>query len=324
MKVWRGFTLTLWVILMTLSAMFAISYYSFSSTVLDQNKTKSWLRESTVYDTLRDEVIASAITNTVNQKVPDNRLIDAALIRQVTADTLPKDEVEKLAEPALDNFYRWLDSKEPELNFPLELTGKQELFYRNLETRLGAKINSLPECQDDPYPPEEALVTYMCLPSYVTAKEATQAVMGSVRTSSVAPDDTTTSDTFALPTADRGTLKQTPTVLNMLWSLNWAAIAGFVLLALFVIISRRAVGLIAVGASMLIASVVVLITTPALSSLSFSAPNVIARVASEIVGVLIPKLQATSGQYAIWVGIAGLVLIGLGVLWLRLHRKRHA
>lgn len=324
MKVWRGFTLTLWVILMTLTAMFTVSYYSFSSTVLDQNKTKSWLRESTAYDTLRNEVIAPAITDTVNQKVPNNRLIDAALIRQVTADTLPKDEVEKLTEPALDNFYRWLDSKEPELNFPLELAGKQELFYRNLETRLGEKINSLPECQDDPYPPEEALVTYMCLPSYVTAKEATQAVMGSVRTSGVAPDDTTTSDTFALPTADRGTLKQAPTILNMLWSLNWAAIAGFVLLALFVIISRRAVGLIAVGTSMLIAGVVVLVTTPALSSLSFSAPNGIARVASEIVGVLIPKLQAASGQYAMWVGITGLALIGLGILWIKLRRRNHA
>lgn len=324
MKVWRGFTLTLWVILMTLSAMFAIYYYSFSSTVLDQNKTKTLLRESKVYDTLRDEVITTAIANSVSQKVPDNRLIDAALIREVTTETLPASEVEKLAEPALDNFYRWLDSKEPDLNFPLNLESKQELFYRNLETKLGAKINSLPECTDAPYPPEEALLTYMCLPYYVTAKEATQAVMGSVRTSGVAPDETTTSETFALPTANRGSLKQAPTILNMLWTLNWAAIAGFALVALFVLVSRRAVGLIAIGVSLLLASIIVLLTTPVLSSLVFSAPNGIARIASEIVAVLIPKVQSASRQSALWVGVGGLSMVGLGVLWIRLRRSRHA
>lgn len=327
MKVWRGFTLTLWALLLTMCMTFAIVYRSIQTTVLDQRTTTELLRESLVYPTIRNEILAPKVLSSINELQPDNQLLDLPLIRTVLEQTVPDNELEQRLKPAITSLYRWLDSKEPEVTFSLSLADKQTAFYKALEQAVHKKTTSLDSCVNDPYPPEDALLKYRCLPSYLTAKEATQAVMGAARAQNVASTAHLSAEQFELPRGiDVGKAKQTPTYLNMLWAVNWLALAGLGIIPIFLLISRRAVGGITTGIALIIAGLAVLVGIPNIGSLSLTGSSGFAHVGAELVKVVSPKIIQSASLLAIISIAGGAGLVVVGGLWKKSSkgRKKHA
>lgn len=327
MKVWRGFTLVLWAILLVMCATFVIAYHSLQTTILDQQKTATWLQGSPVYATLRDEVIAPEVLANINSQLPNNQLLDLNLVRTALHDTIPDSELEARLRPALTNVYHWLDSKEPEVTFSLSFDDKETAFYKALERAVNKKTTSLDSCVVDPYPPEDALLKYRCLPSYLTAKEATQAVMGSIRANGIASSTSIQADQFELPQGtDVGQVKQLPTYLNMLWAINWLALAGLVIIPIFLLFSRRAVGSIAVGVALITAGLLVLIITPRITDYTLTAPTGLGRVAAETIALLVPQITQSASLFATISVAAGVVCVVLGGIWRKKSRgkKKHA
>lgn len=323
MKVWRGFTLTVWVILLMLLASFALQYRAIQTTVLDSGTAKAQLVKTGAYEQLRDTLLLEKLRTLVQERYPENTIVDSPMLRTILAETLPRDEMERRFEPAVDAFYRWIDSKEPEINFSIDLSDKTSLFYRALEVQLGKKLATLPSCGDYRYPPEEAVLVDKCIPVYVSVLEATSAAMSILRSDELPIGNTVTPETFALPTGQSSVLKQLPTYLNYLWVLNYVAIALFALIALLVIVSRRSLGILAVGVSIIGSALLLWLTQSIIRNLVPHQAEGVFAFLSELTKALLTAFTATSTQYALVCLLIGTLLAAGAVGWRWWRKGRH-
>lgn len=326
MKVWRGFTLTIWVVVLTLLATFAMQYRSLQATALDASHVKTQLVKNGAYENLRDTLLLERLRAFINNRYPGNTLIDTPLLRTVLTEVLPRSELQKRIDPIVDSTYRWLDSKEPEVSFSVDLSDKKEVFYRSLEVQLGKKIATLPSCGDYRYPPEDAILVDKCLPVYINARDATDAIMTTARATEFPLGDTVASDTFELPKEQVGTVKQIPTYLNYLWVLNLVAIIVFAIIALLLLVTRRVLGIMAIGISLVLAGLAVWTTTPLLGVTNAAIANSDIPLLASVVDAFIPSFIATSLGYAqvsLVIGAVLLVSAG-GWKWWRKGRHTHA
>lgn len=322
MKVWRGVTLTLWALLMMGCAAYAISYHSLETTALSKNTVTPLLARSSVYETARDQLLVQEIIDTLQDKLPNNRFFDRNLIQSSLASAVSKQAIEAKAAPVVDSVYSWLDSKTPNVSFSVSFADKKEAFYQALQANVSKKIAGLRTCSGSPYPPEDALFSSLCRPSYVSSKEATDAVMAYARSSDVIPTDAITADSFTLPTsAHVGMLKQIPAYLNLAWVAYWVAIAVFTLLLLLVVITRRWLGVVTAGASLLVAGIVVLLTVPVISRFTLPVQDATGQLAASIIAAVLPSFTSADSRLALLSCLAGAAGIGLGLLWRWLAKK---
>ena len=324
MKVWRGFTLTIWVVTLTLLAAFVMQYRALQTTVLDSSTAKAQLAASGAYEKLRDTVLLERLRAVVQERYPENTLVDDAMLRSILAETLPNGEMQRRFEPAVDAFYRWADSKEPEIDFAVDLSDKVGVFYRVLEVQLGKKLATLPSCGDYRYPPEEAILVDKCIPVYISVTEATAAAMDTLKTTELPIGNTITPETFALTGNGSPALKQLPTYLNYLWVLNYVAITLFGLVALLLVATRRSLGVLAVGVSLIGASVAVWFTQPIIRSLIPDQTQGIFAAVSEATGALVTAFTTTGTRYALYSLLGGIVLTVSASGWRWWRRRRRA
>jgi hypothetical protein len=322
MKVWRGFTLTIWVALLAACTAFALLYYALNTTVLNADKTKERLVSSKAYDTIRDTLLVNQVVNSLSEQYPDNRLIDRPMISEILAAALPRETLAKRLDPAVSNIYRWLDSKEEDISFSITVVDKKDTFYQALEPRLAAKLTAIDSCGDYRYPPEEAVLKDLCLPVYVTAKEATQAAMGSIRAGDFPLGDTITEETLLGPKADRGAFRELPTYLNILWTLNLVALAVGGVLALFLAITRKSTGFIAAGIGLIVGGVAAWIAGPVITSL-VSTVSQSSPLTKALLDVFVAPFTASVTSGALLTILGGGALVGLAFAW-RWYRGRRA
>ena len=100
MKVWRGFTLTIWVALLAACTAFALLYHALSATVLDADKTKERLANSQAYDTIRDTLLVNRVVDGLSEQYPGNKLVDRSMISEILAAVLPRQTLAERLDPA--------------------------------------------------------------------------------------------------------------------------------------------------------------------------------------------------------------------------------
>ena len=316
MRVWRSMTLVLWVIVASLCITIILYNQALQRTVLNVEWVKQELASSTAYDVLRDSTVDSSVQAIIKQKYPENTLIDTALIKPVLAEVLPRSEITKRIEPSLDSIYLWLDSKQPKAIVNVSFEDKRDQLYRSLELAIAKRISAMPDCGDYRYPPEDAILNDQCLPAYVTAGEATQAVMGGIRSSDL-PLRFNLDDITPLTTSSAAAIKRIPTYLNYLWVLNLIAIAVLIYLTLLLLLSRRLVGIVAIALSSVIAGAVLLVSQATLSRIAlpnlgdFTAP---VRSATETITPGLAQTIAVYGAMSLAAGIVVAVTAGY-FLW---------
>ena len=323
MKVWRGFTLTIWVILLMLLAAFVMQYRALQTTVLDSGTVKSQLVRTGTYERLRETVFLEKLRSAVQERYPQNTLIDDGVLRHVLAETLPRSEMERRFEPAVDALYRWIDSKGPEISFSIDLSDKVGLFYRVLEVQIGKKLATLPSCGDYRYPPEEAVLVDKCIPVYIAVTEATDAAMATLQAEELPIGNTITPETFTSGSSQPNALKQLPTYLNYLWVLNYVALALLTIITLLVIASHRSLGVLAVGISLVGAAIVTWVTQPIIRSFVPQQTEGIFALVYEFAATLLSAFTVASTRYALISLVTGLVFIAGAVGWRWLKRRRH-
>ncbi len=311
MKVWRGFTLTLWVILLTLCTSAFLIYQAAQQSFLNLDTIKTQLAKGSFYDSLRDELLTSQIQTTFKEQYPSNKLVDASLIKASLQASVSKQDVQRRIEPVITSVYRWMDSKEPDINFSISLQDKKDSFYKALETQLQKKIATLPDCDSYAYPPEEALLSDLCLPGYVTAGEATQAVMGSLRAGEF-PVASVSQDTFSLGEAtSTGPLRNVPTYLNILWVLNLVSIAVGLFLIIILLSTRKMVGVIAVGVSFLLAGIVVWTVSVPLLHTQMPEIGVLTQTITSLKNSLLPSFSSHLSRFGLYSALVGLLLVAV-------------
>lgn len=318
MRVWHGFTLILWTILLSICFIVIMLHYSLQGSVLKPELIKERVASGNTYDLIRDAALTDRIASALSEQYPSNSLIDTAMLGDTVAETFPKAEVQKRVEPVIDVFYEWLDSKRPDITFEVPVNDRLELFYGTLEARLSKKIASLPDCPTYTYPPEDAILQQGCLPAYLTAAEATQAAMTVVRGEDSPIGATITAETVTIPSEQLGPLKQLPTYLNYLWALHYFMLGVAVLTVAFLLIARRLHGVLAIAAATVVAGLTTWIAGQTITATD--RPSSDALVAA-LQHVFIPPFTSLMATYSlIMLGIG--VLIGLLALGWRHWRKQ--
>jgi hypothetical protein len=321
MKVWRGFTLVFWTVILALSLTVVLFHYSLQGSVLNSQAVKQSLASHGVYDALLGTVVTDKIMGTVTERYPSNKLVDAAMVRSSLTEALPSAELKSRLEPVIDVVYQWLDSKRPDIAFEIPVAGFENQFYRALEVRLGNKIATLPPCGDYRYPPEDALLHDLCLPAYITAPDATQAVMGSIRSSDFPLGTNITTETFAASGAQFKPLKPVPTYLNYLWALNYVMIGIATLVTLFLLITRRSHGVLAIGVATIASGILLwLIQNLVKTRYNVQANDVLALLNNAVV----PLFKTLASRYVLIAITVGAILVVLASLWLWHRRKLYA
>ena len=314
MNVWRGFSLVLWIVGLTVSLCFALLYQSFAQSTLDSGAVKQSLAKSSFYATLRDTVMVDQLSGAIAENYPANRLIDRELIRTAVADALPAQEVRTRVEPGLNGLYAWLDSKEPSFAYTVSFEDKRDALYQSLEVVLSKKVAALPSCGDNRYPPETAVLNDLCLPPYVTAREATQAIMGAVRAERL-PLETTITERTLVGTASPGT--SLPSYLNLAWTLSWLAIVLFAILAVLVIVRRKSLGFIALGTSVVLAALLAAVIGTVIERIT--RPTGVPSPTAILIDALAIPFTAASMLNSLVTFAIGITIILITVIWR--HRK---
>jgi hypothetical protein len=293
-----------------------LSHLALERSVLSPAEGRRALAASDVYKKLRDDTLTGRLMTSVLTHYPDNKLIDKDSIRQALAATVPDAQLPSLAEPAVTNIYRWLDSKEPGISFTIKIGDKRDAFLSALNSQLNKRIKALPECSAYDFAAQDELLSATCLSSYTTAKDAAAAVVKEINTSANDIGGDITSTSLGLDDLPSG-VRNAPDYLNYFWVANLLAMAVGGILAILVIITRRLWGIVAVGISIVIGGCVTWMLAIPLSTLP-TTNNIV----SSVIAALRPHLTTLLTRYGALAVLGGVLIILLGVAGLRWHQRR--
>ena len=162
-----------------------------------------------------------------------------------------------------------------------------------------------------------------CIPVYIAVTEATAVAMDTLKTSELPIGNAITPETFAPPKAQATAFRQLPTYLNYLWVLNYVAIAVFTMVALLLLMTRKSLGLLALGGSLVAASIVVWLTQPVIRSLVPLQTEGVLSLLTEATDALLAAFTASGTRYALISLIVGTTVIAAATAW-RWWKRRHA
>lgn len=321
MKVWHGFTLVLWTILLQVCFTIVLLHFALQGSVLDSTLIKERVASSNAYDIVRDVALTDRVTASLEARYPDNQLLDKTMIADAMQQAFPRAEIQKRAEPVIDVVYEWLDSKRPDITFEVPIDDRHEQFYTALETSIGKKLATLPTCTTYRYSIEDSLLQDGCLPSSISTADATQAIMGLVRSQGSPIGGSITAETVSIPTEQLRPLKQVLTYLNYFWALNYLLLGIAVLAILFLLIVRRFHGVVAIGIATLLAGLSVWMIQGIITT-------AVKPQSDPFIGVLqnifIPAFTSLASHYSFLVIGGGVVIISLAAAWSYWRRRRHA
>lgn len=309
-----------WSTLITVCVGIVAAYFILSQTLLSPTAAKHWLDQSGSYSALAETVVPSLISG--NDVIPSNNLVASDMLKRAAKASITADDVKAKSGPIIDGVYAWLDSKSPEITFSVPVGAETDRFLQALRNELFTKIKSLPECQGfiDP----NTLVDANCLPPYITTDGAVDVVMARVQQQELLRDKVLTPATFTGKVTTPN--KQIPDLISLFWVIQLIAIPVAAILVLFLVVKRRATGLIAVAIALALPALALLVIgllvmgsgTTFISNLiaKSEAAAIAAPLAKVVASSLTSIILQTSGVLA----LAGVIMGGLGIWW----RKRSA
>lgn len=326
MKVWRGITLGFWVMLMTACVSLIAFYYILTQTVLNPTTVKKWLADSGSYSTLVETVVPMLATTDSGSSTPNN-LVTTDMVRRAAKASISPNDMKAKVEPIIDATYAWLDSKSPEISFSVSTDAETRRFTEALRREVLVKAKSLPECNGSI--DAAALEQASCLPWYVSAEGATDSVMARVEQQELFRDNKLTPDILASKTSISAS-DRLPEVISLLWVIQLIAMPIAAVVALFVLVKRRASGLIAVSTSLLLPGISLLIIGLLFASSSGSAvsgfveKSEFAAIAEPLGKVAAKSITAVAMQVGGLLLGSALVLGAIGVWWRVRSRKANS
>ena len=317
MRVWRAFTLAFWSTLIAVCVGIVAVYFVLSQTLLSPSTAKRWLDQSGSYTVLAETVVPSLISG--NDVIPANNLVASDMLTRAAKASITADDVKAKSGPIIDAVYAWLDSKSPEVTFSVPVAAETDRFLQALRNELFTKIKSLPECRGfiDP----NTLADANCLPPYVTTDGAVDVVMARVQQQELLRDKVLTPETFTCKVTTPS--KRIPDLISLFWVIQLIAIPVAAVLILFLVVKRRATGLIAIAVSIALPALALLVIGLIImgSGTTFIAGMVskseAAAIAAPLSKVVASSLASTTLQTSGILALVSIVLGGVGIWWRR-------
>lgn len=321
MNLRQGVTIAGWTGLLAVCVAVVTFYTAASRTVLDAGQVDQTLQGSGAYAAIRDTAATRAVLGAINDRYPENKLIDEAMVQRGVAAALPDKLAAERFKPVVEQTYRWLDGTIERPSFTISLSDRTDAFYLSIESSVERELESLPTCPGTPYPPEQAILEDGCLPAYVTAAEATQALMGSLRAGQLQQISSLDERVVFGDALETSPYAQLPAYRDIAWTAFILALVSGALLAGYLIVRYRLLGTMALGAGLISGGILALLLLLPLTYLQFGQDPAVQR----IVDVLMSDLRSATIQLAtIAIGSGGITAGTAAWARKRLRKGRHA
>lgn len=316
MKVWQGIGTTILAILLGVFLAVSATWFVLDRSILDEAKTKQALETAKIYESIRSNNVIPKLTEDISREVT----YTSALTKTDVIDSLrlafPQNTVTEATNTVVDSTYQWLNKKSPEISFSILVTDEKALFVSKIDEKVTANLDKLSVCRTLAQI-EDAAETLQCIPPNSSDVVIHDAVMEEVTSQVNAVDDAVTPETLGISTAQLGNYRNSPDYLSYLWTLNLITLplAGFI--ALYLILKRRAIGLIVVGVVLLLVAIACIVTGQQLMNIPMPSD-----AAAQRFLVIERNLAGDQLRFLAMIGgAAGAAMIIGGSLWLKRKMK---
>lgn len=319
MNTFKVIRLSIWSILLAVCAGASLLYLAISSTLLTQQGLEKIVKESKLAETVREEVLLPKILQTTKGSDYAS-LLDEKTVTNAFNQAVPADKLNEKLAPATAAMQRWLDSKEPELVFQIDMSELSDDFAARLSENVDAKLASLPKCTR-----QNSLAdaeTGICQSSLVSKEALTNKISELIQTDATLKENLVlTPDSVGLSAATQGSAGDFPTYLNMYYAFAIIT-AGLVgMIALWLLFKHRLAGIVALGGAGLLVGIGLFISATVISTSAgtFSSDTYLQLVART--GTTL--LESTLQTYALIATGIGFGLVIIGTISLILLSRRH-
>lgn len=253
MNIFKGIRLGIWSIILAACIVIGGLYLAVSQTFLTTKSLNTIVADSKLSETVRSEVLLPKVLQTTRASdyaiLLDDKTVTTAFNEAVSTDVLNK----KL-EPAVDSLQKWLNSKEPTVDFSISMADLDDNFAKKLSTKVNEKYSSLPSCTlRNTLADAESGV---CRSSLVTKEALSQKINDIITLDSSLQENTTiTPESIQLSTALQRTGSDLPTYLNMFYAASIIAAGIAVFISLWLLLKHRLSGIIAFGGASVLSSI---------------------------------------------------------------------
>lgn len=316
MNIWRGIGTGILAVLLAVFLSISALYFVLDHSILDAQQTKDILSRSKFYTILRDDALLPGATKQAIEGAPIGGPLTQTEIIDSLREVFPEEKVATMANVVIDAVYQWLNKKSPDIEFSISLGAEKQRFLANVEKRLSENLNKLPICTTW-QSPDTSLSEMTCLPRYTTVAAATETIMQPIREQTSRVDDQINAETVGLTSQSLGSARNIPDYISYLWTLNLITLPLAGLIALYLTLKRRGIGLITVGSVVLVLAIGCLVASQLIPSITLPA-ELLARtlLVSEttLVGQQLRFLALTGG-------VGGILMIAGGIVWIVMARK---
>lgn len=320
MNIFKGIRLGIWCIILTACLSVALLYVAVSQAFLSLASLKTIVETSNLSETVRSEILLPKILQTTRSSnyaaLLDDKTVTDAFNKAVSQDTLNK----KL-EPAIESLEQWLNSKEPTVDFTVDMSDISHSFADSLAAEVAKKYDNLPACTYKNT--SRDFETGVCSSWLLSKEKLTEKIKELVKNDSSLQENTTlTPDSVSLLSSIQRVGNDLPTYLNIFYALAIVSAGLAALISLWLLLKHRLLGVITLGISGLLTGVVLFVAavlgTQQIGSVSDNQHILqIARAASSTIELVLQK-------QAMYAAGSGFLFVTLGVVAkLLLARRRN-
>lgn len=259
MNIFKGIRLGIWSIILAACVVIGGLYLAVSQTFLTTQSLNRIVAESQLSETVRSDVLLPKILQTTRASdyaaLLDDNTVTAAFNEAVSTEVLNK----KL-EPAVDSLQKWLNSKEPTVDFSISMADVSDSFAEKLANKVNDKYASIPSCtlRSTLADAESGI----CRSSLVTKEALAQKINDMVKQDASLQSSTTiTPDSIQLSGSLQRIGSDLPTYLNMFYAGSIIAAGIAALISLWLLLKHRLSGIIAFGSAGVLSGLVLYIVS---------------------------------------------------------------
>ena len=320
MKALKAIRLILWMLIASASLAIVIAYTFMSRTILDE----SWLQETaqatTIYDTIREDVIAPQIT-TAAQQTDYTAVVDAKFAETLVAETFDDKTLAQLTAPVIAGTFEWLDHKSDRIEFTIDAKDQIDTMVDAFADKVAEHVVALPDCNW--LSTLEDIQQARCKLPFATEDAVRGVVQTAANTNDVLRTGLITDSSFTIAESTRESANRIPEYINQFYAATIFATGVLIMTSIWLILKHRLVGLTVMGAGGILASLVLSVGASYLSRMP--ADFALEDSYRSILQSATDAFLAFSTPWLWTIGGAGLTLglVSTGLRWLlRTRAKR--
>lgn len=310
---------SLWAVILAACIIWSGVYLAVWQTLLSADGLNTIVRQSRVADTVRQDILLPRVLATTRSSdyaaLLDDQTVTAAFNEAVSADTLNT----KLA-PAIESLSLWLNSKEPAINFTIDLSDLSAAFADKLSSKIDAKLAALPPCTVRNTLAD--VQSGVCRSSIVSQKALSEQINQAIKNDPTLKENTTlTPQSADVSSAVRYRAFDLPSYLNMFYGSSIIAAGIGALIILWLLFKHRFASVITIGVACMIAALGLFGGSIALSHATLGLAD--DELASKVLFTAVRALESAAQTQALWLAIGGgaAIVIGSATIFILARRR---